>query len=502
VSLVSSQINSGHFDVSGSFSVGLGASDDLRDFLSVFSPLVNKTAEGHELRINGFKAAKSNFIDLCSLTNLEHFIKKILNTNFKSNRGIYLFDYFRYTFIFAFNAAKAIDSSTDRIDDAEEYVSFSAFRLFNAYLCLYATMYDAFCEIDSCEVCHEKKKGDGKIKASEWLQRYKRVNKHGFIAIHKIKGDNHAKNEFKSMDKDGLGKVLLKEWCDFLTFAEIENNTELGKLLSKILKLVRTATKKYSQKDHLLKKSTPSVNSKPIKVIGLFTIHQAVAKGLRDFVNVFEPYTVKSKTGHDLRHGGFKYADNNDIGYCSIVELENFIQFAIVKKFGDAKEGSNLFQMFSGSFTLAFNAAKVIDNNDDDERANQYVSFTEFRMFNIYLCIYAAMCDTFFKISVCCTASEKIEDQKISYFEWSCGHKRVINCGFVGFKNITDTNNVEFIYKIMDKSGYGMVIFKDWCDYIISAEIHKNTELGKLLSGILKPLRKPYPGLSEQIKSQ
>ena len=41
------------------------------------------------------------------------------------------------------------------------------------------------------------------------------MNKHGFIAIHKIKGDNHAKNEFKSMDKDGLGKVLLKEWCDF-----------------------------------------------------------------------------------------------------------------------------------------------------------------------------------------------------------------------------------------------------------------------------------------------
>jgi len=141
----------------------LGASDDLRDFLRVFSPLVNKTAEGHELRINGFKAAKSNIIDLCSLTNLEHFIKKILNTNFKSNRGIYLFDYFRCTFIFAFNAAKAIDSSTDRIDDAEEYVLFSAFRLFNAYLCVYATMYDAFCEIDSCEVCHEKKKGDGKI---------------------------------------------------------------------------------------------------------------------------------------------------------------------------------------------------------------------------------------------------------------------------------------------------------------------------------------------------
>ena len=54
----------------------------------------------------------------------------------------------------------------------------------------------------------------------------------------------------------------------------------------------------------------------------------------------------------------------------------------------------------------------------------------------------------------------------------------------------------------MDKSGYGMVIFKDWCDYITSAEIHKNTELGKLLSGSLKPLRKPYPGLSEQIKSQ
>lgn len=72
----------------------------------------------------------------------------------------------------------------------------------------------------------------------------------------------------------------------------------------------------------------------------------------------------------------------------------------------------------------------------------------------------------------------------------------------MGFKNITDTNNVEFIYKIMDKSGYGMVIFKDWCDYITSAEIHKNTELGKLLSGSLKPLRKPYPGLSEQIKSQ
>ena len=60
-----------------------------------------------------------------------------------------------------------------------------------------------------------------------------------------------------------------------------------------------------------------------------------------------------------------------------------------------------------------------------------YFSFTEFRIFHTHLCVYVLIVVHSEKTGAYCTVSKRIEDQKISYFEHSCGYKRVINCSFI-----------------------------------------------------------------------
>ena len=78
-----------------------------------------------------------------------------------------------------FNSAKALDLDDDD-SEADEYVSFKQLRICNCYLCVYATMFDAFCKIDTFRVwfrIHNKiikrrnseKYTDSVLLASSWV---------------------------------------------------------------------------------------------------------------------------------------------------------------------------------------------------------------------------------------------------------------------------------------------------------------------------------------------
>ena len=49
-----------------------------------------------------------------------------------------------------YSSARILDSQ-DKHAIADDYVGFSAFRMFNIYLCFYAIVYDAFCLIYASE---------------------------------------------------------------------------------------------------------------------------------------------------------------------------------------------------------------------------------------------------------------------------------------------------------------------------------------------------------------
>jgi Ca2+-binding EF-hand superfamily protein len=230
------------------FKVGSSATKDLLDFISCFEALSEQGPEGDALRDKAFKSADPNGNGLCSLAELETFVLKELikkypktkkgQPNHPMDRGSDLFIAFRPCYIRAFTDAK--DFSADFGDviegtkksTADDFVSKPEFRLFNAYLCIYATMFDAFAKIDGGGAGRTKT-DDRKIDLSEWLAGYHDCEDYGFVALRFInRGDDSAVKLFERIDDNSSGTIMLDEWCDFLKAAEIKAGTALGATLA------------------------------------------------------------------------------------------------------------------------------------------------------------------------------------------------------------------------------------------------------------------------------
>jgi hypothetical protein len=137
---------------SSGLSVGKSASKDLFDFMACFQLMGDKTPEGEKARKVGFRAADPNGNGLCSLAELETFIMSTLmakypkNSKTKVEKGKDLWELFRPSYIKAFQDAK--DYKKDEGDvisgtksaTADDFVSKGEFRLFCAYVCIYASM--------------------------------------------------------------------------------------------------------------------------------------------------------------------------------------------------------------------------------------------------------------------------------------------------------------------------------------------------------------------------
>ena len=141
---------------SSGLSVGKSASKDLVNFMDCFQPLAEKTDAAQELRKKAFGAADPNGNGLCSLAELETWVMGVLVQKFpkkgkdkKGNDlepGKDLWDAFRPSYIKAFTDAKdySHDDGTKisgtKNAKADDFVSKGEFRLFCAYLCIYAAM--------------------------------------------------------------------------------------------------------------------------------------------------------------------------------------------------------------------------------------------------------------------------------------------------------------------------------------------------------------------------
>lgn len=142
--------------------VGAGVTPELMDFLACFAPLAEENPAGEALRKEGFKSADPNGNGLCSLAELETFVLKTLVTKYpKTGKGKEMkepgkdiFTAFRPSYLRAFSDAKDYKADTGakikgaKKATADDFVSVEEFRLFGAYLCIYAAMSDAFSKID------------------------------------------------------------------------------------------------------------------------------------------------------------------------------------------------------------------------------------------------------------------------------------------------------------------------------------------------------------------
>jgi len=232
----------------------------------------------------------------------------------------------------------------------------------------------------------------------EWMEGWKGVVDHGLVAFATISDEDEAKRVFEAMDDNQGGIVLLDEWCNYIKDKEVEAGTVAGNLLAAD---EATPPPPPAGKEG----AKPGAKAK----IPAEELEPAEAGDLYDFTAPFEPMAERSELGKALRKRGFKLADPNGNGLCSLAELETFVLQTLMQAYpkdpkkkdhrGDPLErGRDLFDAYRPSYIRAFNDAK--DYKADSGKvlagtkkctADDFVSKGEFRLFCAYLGIYARM---------------------------------------------------------------------------------------------------------------
>lgn len=474
-------------DQTPDFAVGETASESVKDFAKVFEAHGIKTPEATKTRREAFSATDGNGSGKVSLAEMETFIAKTLKSAYpEEEKGKLLFALFRPCYLYAFNDAKNIVSGSGSADD---YISFAEFRIFTIYLRIYAAMFDIFVNIDGGE--GRDASDDSRIELPEFLKMYESIKGLGFIALEGVSSEDDAKEIFHKIDANEGGMILFSEWCLFLKEGEIKAGTIMGNLLNmKIAAPVPQASPRRVARANPSPRTpgTPSAkqavkSTAPITVAAAYTPGSAVSSNLLDFVKSFRLLAEKTTRGYELRKQAFRSCDGNGTGQSSLAEVDSYIQTTLKRSYGHEK-GQSLFKIFRPSYIVAFNAAKPIANASK-ENDDEYINFPEFRVLHAYLCIYAGMLDAFALVDGGGAGVDENDDRRISKDEWMRAYKKTSDFGFVGINKISDDSKAADIFAKMDADGKGMVMFKEFCNYLKASEANAKTALGTLLSGNL-----------------
>lgn len=181
------------------------------------------------------------------------------------------------------------------------------------------------------------------------------------------------------------------------------------------------------------------------------TVKLTVTAECESFAACFEPFAAKTDAGAGLRQEGFRIADPNGNGLCSLAEIEGFILQTLLSTYPRDKanrkleKGRDLFDAFRPCYIKAFNDAKDYKTDSGavlpgTKKATQddFVSVGEFRLLCAYLCIYARMYDAFSLVDGG-GSGRKGDDRKIDAAEWAAGWKDTVGHGFVGLQVLDHT---------------------------------------------------------------
>ena len=153
-----------------------------------------------------------------------------------TEHGKDLFKAFRPSYIRAFKDAAdyakddGVTIKGTKNATQDDFVSKEEFKYFCIYVLIYAAMFDAFAKIDGGGAGRDAH-DDKRLELHEWLEGFKSVSKHGFVALKSIADKKEAEKLFKEIDDNGGGIVLLDEWCFWLKQGEVRAGTEVGQLL-------------------------------------------------------------------------------------------------------------------------------------------------------------------------------------------------------------------------------------------------------------------------------
>jgi len=217
-----------------------GVSDSLSKFASCFLSLATKGKGNRGARITAWMSVDNNGNGMCSLAECDGWVQKVLQAQYPDDdEYLLIWKRYRPCYIRAFNDAndiageKGLKGSTTTTTDS--YVTKVEFRLFCAYLCIYASMFECFSMIDGKVPTGDDgdiSDDDRRISQDEFVAGFPQIQgKFGFAAIGAA-GEPGDGTIFKTIDTDGKGMVLLNEWCAWIEKGEIEAGTEMGKALS------------------------------------------------------------------------------------------------------------------------------------------------------------------------------------------------------------------------------------------------------------------------------
>lgn len=493
-------------DSPAEFTVGSGASESLQNFCTAFEPYGLKP--NTSLRKTGFGIADTNGTGQASLAEIENFIISTLQNAFEDDSvSEELFDMYRPSYRHAFNNAKKLRGSNGKnisSSSSDDYVSYAEFRVFSIYLCIYASMFDIFCNVDGGEA--RDANDDSRIELEEFLNYSSSLSGYNFIALKGISTPEDATELFHRIDSGGSGKLIFSEWSTFLKSWEIKANTSMGILLSGKLKPTRlgtaqgsrtaasvrtgttgrsggsahsTPTRKAFKTSVSTPTSRPSPKSRtsnglPMKVSGAYIPSKSASNDLKDFVFAFQPLAEKTSKGTLIRKKVFSACDGNGTGQCSLAEIDSFVQSRLKLELG-MKRSKTVFKRFRSSYIRAFNAAKDISKSSED-----YITFAEFRLLNAYLCIFAGLYDIFSKLDGGGEGITEDDDRRITEKEFVEGYRYFKDSGFSSLSKIKSTSNAKAVFATMDSDQKGKVLLIEFCDYVQMMEVRAGTAIGKL----------------------
>lgn len=216
----------------------------------------------------------------------------------------------------------------------------------------------------------------------------------------------------------------------------------------------------------------------------------------KKFMQPFVPLGSKGK-GKDgkkamnrFRRKAWAALDKNGNGHVSLAETDLWLQETL-QDFHRKEEGTRLWKLFRPSFIRAFNDAA--DFGRDNKRIkgtktateDDYVQYNEFRLLAGYICIYAAMFDTFNTVDGGSDGTTATDDRRLSLAEWKAAYDsdrfKVSSFLKVSTNATYPEAAQDGVFAEMDDDGKGMVLLIEFCRWIEAGEINAQTAFGNLL---------------------
>ena len=228
--------------------------DDVCKFIFAFQHLCvpPKAAGGNEsrkLRSSAWQILDNNNNGIVSLAECGKFIQDHLANFYTSgeNKGLgisadealRLYKKFNPCFIRAFLDAADYGAATkvtqkgggksysNTETTGDDFVQFGEFRLFVTYLCIYATIFDAFGTVGG----DITKGNDTRVTRGEWDKNCASLRGHPLDSL-SVSSTANKDKVFKAMDSDGKGMVLLAEFSTYIEDYEYALGSRWGKLLN------------------------------------------------------------------------------------------------------------------------------------------------------------------------------------------------------------------------------------------------------------------------------